>query len=351
MEPLITPSSSNHLFSETLQLQVLSDSSMNSTMLSEIFTGSGAVNVHTTAWFPIKNLAGFLLCVMGIPGNLLVVAVYSWKTSTSTRVYMLALAVADLVVCITGVVWTTVEFNSISKEIAKWCLHMSLAFSTLLLSFVSIERLMAIRRPHSFSLSPRRAKWALVVIALMGAFCAFVLSVARVKDYELLTRIFTASVTISSVVVMIGCYSVMAMTMLMKVRAAHRNTGVARGTSLHGSAPVTTVTMELNKVIPPSDFTSRKIFPESVVKSITVKLTKTYKGVSLLFIITAVFIACWMSQWLSDIGFRIPSTAKRMYILNSVVNPFIYSAVSGMFRDDVRQFCRAMRSKLASFCQ
>ena len=279
---------------------------------------------------------------MGIPGNLLVVAVYSWKTSTSTRVYMLALAVADFVVCIIGVVWTTVEFSSISKEIAKWCLHMSLVFSTLLLSFVSIERLMTVRRPHSFSLSPRRAKWALVVIALMGAFCAFVLSVARVKDYELLTRIFTASATVSSVVVMIGCNTIVAVTMLMKVPAAHRNAGVATGT---------TVTMELNNVTPPSNVTSRKIFPESVVKSITVKPAKTYKSVLLLFIITAVFIAFWMSQWLSDVGFRIPSTAKRMYILNSVVNPFIYSAVSGMFRDDVRQFCRAMRSKLASFCK
>ena len=258
---------------------------------------------------------------------------------------MLALAIADLVVCITGVVWTIVEFSSISQEITRWCLHMSLVFSTLLLSFVSIERLMAVRRPHSFSLSPRRAKWALVAIALMGAFYATVLSVARVKDYELLTCIFIASVTVSSVVVMIGCYSVMAMTMQMKARAAHRNIGVARGTSLPGSASVTTVTMELNNVTPPSDVTSRKIFPESVAKSITMKPAKTYKSVSLLFIITAVFIACWMSQWLSDVGFRIPSTAKHVYILNSVVNPFIYSAVSGMFRDDVRLFCRTMRSK------
>ena len=349
MQSLITPSSSNHLFSETLQLQVLNDSSINSTMLPEVFTGSDAINVQTTASVPIKNLAGFLLCVLGIPGNLLVIVVYSWKTSTSTRLYMLALAIADLVVCIIAVVWTRVEFSSISQEITKWCLHMSLAFSTLLLSFVSIERLIAVRRPHSFSLCPRRAKWALVVIALMGAFCATVLCVARVKHYELLTRIVIASVTGSSVVVMIGCYSVMAMTMLMKVRAVHRNTGVACGTPLPGSASVTTVTAELNNSRPPSDVTSRKIYPESVVKSITVKPAKTYKGVSLLFIITAVFIACWMSLWLSDVGFWIPSTARNLYILNSIVNPFIYSAVSGMFRDDVRQFCRAIRSKLGSF--
>ena len=153
MESIITPSSSNHLFSETLQLQVRSDSSVNSTMLSEMFTGSDAVSVNTTAWFSIKNLAAFLLCVLGIPGNLLVIAVYSWKTSTSTRLYMLALAIADLVVCIIGVVWTIVEFSIISQEITRWFLHMSLAFSTLLLSFVSIERLIAVRRPHSFSLN------------------------------------------------------------------------------------------------------------------------------------------------------------------------------------------------------
>ena len=230
------PSSSNQLFSETLQLQVLNDSSINSTMLPEIFTGSDVVNVHTTASVPINIFAAFLLCILGIPGNLIVVAAYSRKTSTSTRVYMLALAIADLVVCIIGVVWTIVEFSSINQEITKWCLHMSLAFSTLLLSFVSIERVMAVQRPHSFSLSPRRAKWALVVIALEAAFCPTVLSVARIKHYELLTRIVSASVTVSSVLVMIGCYSVMAIAMLMKVRAAHQNTGVARGTPLPGPA-------------------------------------------------------------------------------------------------------------------
>ena len=153
MESLITPSSSNHLVSENLQLQVLNDSSVNSTMLSEIFTASDIVNVHTTALVPFKNLAAFLLSVLGIPGNVLVLAVYSWKTSTSNRLYMLALAIADLVVCIIGVVWTIVEFSIISQEITRWFLHMSLAFSTLLLSFVSIERLIAVRRPHSFSLN------------------------------------------------------------------------------------------------------------------------------------------------------------------------------------------------------
>ena len=151
------------------------------------------------------------------------IAVYSWKTSTSTRLYMLALAIADLVVCIIGVVWTIVEFNSTNQAITKWCLHMSLAFSAVVLSFVSIERLMA----------------------------------NIYKDYELLTPIFTASVTISRVVIMIGCY----------------------------------------------------------------------KSVSLLFIITAVFSACWMSQWLSDVGFQIPSTAKHlmMFIIYyiTLLTPFI----------------------------
>ena len=107
----------------------------------------------------------------------------------------------------------------------------------------------------------------------------------------------------------------------------------------------------MGHVFPPSDVTSRKIFTESVVNSIALKPVKTYKGVSLLFIITAVFIACWMSQWLSDVGFRIQSTAKHMYILISVVNLIIYSTLIGLLRDDVRQFCRAMRSRLASFCQ
>ena len=349
MESLITPSSSNLLFSETLQLQMLNDSALNSSVRSDILNGSDHVPDHTTDWVTFENFAGFLMCMLGIPGNLFVIVVYSWKMTTSTRVYLFALALADLEICIIGVLLVTVKFTRIGKQIITFCAHTSLAFSILLLAFVSLERLMAVRRPYSFSLSPRRAKWALVIIDLVAAMCAMVLTIARVKDYGLLIRVFSMSITMSTVVVMIGCYSLMAVTLLNNVRASHRNVDVASMIPLPGTSG-RIVTFGITAT-PPNYATSYKIFPPSAVKSTTVKQAKTYKGVSVLFIITVVYIACWTPQWLSDLGFQGPKYVRHVYVLNSVVNPFSYSAVSGMFRDDVRQFCREMHSKLSRCCQ
>ena len=349
MESIVTPSSPKHLFSETLQLQMLNDSALNSSVPSDIFNGSDHVTDHATAWVTFENLAGVLMCVLGIPGNLFVIVVYSWKMSTSTRVYLFALALADLEICITGVLLITVKFTFIDKEIVVFCAYTSLAFSTLLLAFVSLERLLAIRRPHSFSLSPRRAKWALVSIYLVAAICAMVHIIARVNDYGLLLHVFSMSITMSSVVVMIGCYSLMALTLLSNVRAAHQKVHVANTLPLPGTSG-RIVTFGIIAT-PPNNATSHKIFPQSAVKSTTVKQAKTYKGVSVLFIITVVYIACWTPRWLHDLGLQVPKYAIRVYVLNSVVNPFIYSAVSGMFRDDVQRLCRKIHSKLSRCCQ
>ena len=351
MDSLITPSLSGQFGNESVQWQMMNDSANTFSITSEILNGSDHVSDHITVNVPIASISSFLICLLGIPGNLFVIAVYACRMSTSTRMYMFALAIADLEVCVIGVFLTSVELTKISIEITTFCVYASIVYSTLLLAFVSLERLMAVRHPHSFSLSPRRAKWPLAVIAFVAVFCAMVLTIARLNKYRLLRIAVTLFVTIASVMVMIGCYTLMAITMLMNVRAAHRNVGVVNMTPVEGPSTVPTVTLELTKVTPQVDVTSHKIYKLCGSKTTTVKQAKNYRSVCLLFTITVVFIACWMPQWLSDAGFQIQSSVERLFILNSVVNPFIYSAVSRMFRDDVRQFCREMRSKMSSCCR
>ncbi|KAI0229964.1 hypothetical protein LSAT2_019632 [Lamellibrachia satsuma] len=268
--------------------------------------------------------------------------------TTSTRVYMFALAVADLAVCISGIVLTTAKFNNISQVITFYCAHTSIIFSAFLLAFVSIERLLAVRRPHTFSLNSLRAKWALVVIAVVAAVCVLVLTVAQIKRYIRLRQVLLVVIIVANVVVMVVCYTLMAVTMLMKVRTARRNVGVARGTPVPGPSTVTTVATVASKNVATADVTSSKNSSVSVFKKTSANHAITYKFVTVLFIITAVFVACWTPQWLSDVGFAVPPQPKRMYMLNSVVNPFIYSAMSGMFRDDVRLFYRRVRSWLTT---
>ena len=103
---------------------------------------------------------------LGIPGNFLVCAVYAINMTTSTRVYMFALAVADLAVCICGIILATIRHNFISREVIGYLIYMSVAFSVFILSFVAVERLLAVRCSvlHGPGLGPRagpaRSPWA-----------------------------------------------------------------------------------------------------------------------------------------------------------------------------------------------
>ncbi|KAI0223953.1 hypothetical protein LSAT2_024967 [Lamellibrachia satsuma] len=342
MDSFITPSLLHNVLNESLQQEGLNDATNRSTSLQRVLNSSDEVNAAN--YVPIRRFASFLMCVLGIPGNLLVIAIYVRKMTTSTRVYMFALAVSDLAVCVSGIVLTTVKFDNISQVITLYCVHTSIMFSVFLLAFVSIERLLAVRRPHMFSLSSLRAKRALVVIAIVAAVCILVLTVARIKRYTRLRQVSLAVIIVTNVVIIVVCYTLMAVTMLLKVRTARRKVGVASSTPVPGPSTVTTV----SKRATTADFTSSKNNSVSVFKQTTANQTTTYRFVMVLFIITVVFVACWTPQWLSDVGFAVPLELRRMFILNSVVNPFIYSVMSGMFRDDVRLFYRRVRSWMST---
>ena len=290
-----------------------------------------------------ERLAIFLMCVLGIPGNVLVTAVYVCKMTSSVRVYMLALAVADLMVCISGVAMTAITLDGVGYNVIANTSRVSVIFSLLLLAFVSIERLLAVRRPHTFSLSIRRAKWALVVIAAATVASVMAVELARAVRYVVLSKALQVIVTFASVVVLIVCYTLLAGTMLVNRRTARRNVGVVATSHVPGTSAVSTVTTKGTTI---TDVTSRKH-----KSGITTTKAKEVKNVSLLFIITVVLLACWMPYWLYKSGMYVPPYLKRVFFLNSVVKPFIYSAVSGMFRDDVRQFYRQMRSRLTSCLQ
>ena len=258
MESINTPSLQNHDFYNNYHQQMLSNISNNSTLHQDIVNASDEINNFATIVEPVPSVATFLICLTGIPGNLLVIAVYAWKMTTSIRVYLFALAVADLVACICGIVLTTVTFDYITLEVTTYCVNMSVTFSLVLLTFVSIERLLAVRRPHTFSLSSLRAKRALVVIAVVAALCTVVLTVARIKRYALLVQILPAIGTVTNVMVMMVCYSLMAIKMLMNARNAHRNVGVARNTPAPGPSTVPSVTYFVPNVKATVDVASSK---------------------------------------------------------------------------------------------
>ena len=111
----------HNVLNDSWQQKGLNDATNRSTSLQRVLNSSDEVNA--TNYVSITHFASFLMCVLGIPGNLLVIAVYIRKMTTSTRVYMFALAVSDLTVCISGIVLTTVKFDNISQVITLYCAH------------------------------------------------------------------------------------------------------------------------------------------------------------------------------------------------------------------------------------
>ncbi|KAI0233233.1 hypothetical protein LSAT2_016494, partial [Lamellibrachia satsuma] len=72
--------------------------------------------------------------------------------------------------------------------------------------------------------------------------------------------------------------------------------------------------------------------PLATTNKTVAKERKTSGNVALLFIITFVFVVCWIPSSLDSMGFSIPREVQLLFIVNSVVNPFIYGVAGAMFR-------------------
>ena len=290
----------------------------------------------------IPSVPLFLVTVLGLPGNLFVIAVYIRRMTTSTKVYMFVLAIADSSVCICGIVLTSVRIDHVMLCVVLYFVDLSIMLSIYLLAVVSIERLIAVWWPHSFNLGAVRTKMAVTVIVVLSVVCAAVMTLARLRQYTPLARVFPMLITLFGVIIMIICYMLVAVKLLKTVRAAHTNIGTLSGAQSLAPGPSTT-SPNINVKNTGRGASGGNKVPATQVKA--------YKRVSLLFIVTVVFIACWLPQWLAYVGISVSAGVRRIFLLNSAVNPFIYSAASAMFRNDVRQFYHKTRSTLAACCR
>ena len=320
MDSFVTPRFLNQTFNASLKEDVLADLSNNSTLQHVVLNGSVVLEDDITHKHDAsERFALFLMCVLGIPGNVLVIAVYVCKMTSSVRVYMFALAVADLTVCVSGLALATIMLGSVGYNVIANTSRVSVIFSLLLLAFVSTERLLAMRRPHTFSLSIRRAKWALVVIAALTVVSLTAFELARAMRYVVLSKVLRVIVTLASVAVLIVCYTLLAVTMLMHRRTARRNVGVVATSPVPGTSAGSTVNKKgtaITDVTSTTKGTAITDVTSSKHKSgVTTTKAKEAKNVSLLFIITIVLLACWMPYWLYKAGMYVPSYLKRFFFL------------------------------------
>ena len=336
MDQFISPTLQSGMLNHSLQESLLNDTSNESGFRpTTLDDGDESNDVILPGGMRIANVFTFVTCVLGIPGNVLVIAVYVLKMTTSIRVYMFALAVADLVTCIYGIVSATVTFGYIGFEIAIHFAFLTLSFSVIILAFVAIERLLAVLRPGTFSLSVSRAKRVLVAITVAAIVSAVVMTTARVLKNKILLNGVQGTIIVSCVAVMIVCYSLIGITVVRKERAAHTTVGIA--CSAPGPSAVSAYRTGVSTISGPANTSKHSAKP--------IQRT-TLKSIYLLFTITMVFLLSWMPRWVTYVGLKVPRYAKRVFYINSVVNPFIYGVMSRMFRVDVQHLYRSIRTRL-----
>ena len=305
-------------------------------------SNQGVFHAATTAYQRIM----LLLCILGMPGNLFVVVIYIRKMTTSMRAYMLALGVVDTVICVCFSVMIIVYTDKLGTLILVFVFNSAVTFSTCLLAFLATERCMAIAKPHKFTLSTGRAKTALVVIAVFSVCYSAILSATLVFRLMPTYIILTTGLANVCFIVVLASYGVMAVILLKRVRSARRQIGAVTMT------PTSTEVVATTSMSTPASMSAAT--PKSTTGTVAaVKPTKAaqaQRGTLVLFVVTAVFVVCWLPFFLKNYGLPITDEFKRVFVINSIVNPFIYSFLSPMFRRDVRSFFCETRKKLCSCC-
>ena len=122
-------------------------------------------------------------------------------------------------------------------------------------------------------------------------------------------------------------YAMMAHLMRLRIRRLHT---IGSASPPAGRATPTVSTPTTVSIVVPS--------PRSAV--VIKSQQKTAKGLRVLLVVTVVFIACWSPLCVAVCGLPVPSVLLYLFIVNSVINPFIYSFMSSDFRQDVRRLFR-----------
>ena len=332
----------------------------NWSSLNESTANVTGTPVTTSFGMDALELCMFVIVIAGVPGNVLVVAVYARKLTTSVRMYMFTLAVTDVAICLS---YTTTAAMGVARKSSfvyksMWSVfNFGVEFSVLVLTVTAVERYWCIARPHSFTFSPRRGKAALVITALLALATLIVIKVFRsfnLKKTALLHMMLHLGFCTLVILVM---YTLLARELLLRFRrkeallhsSNHSNNNASWQQSSNGQSKTD------SSIEPPtplstgprySSVSTSEMKPAAHRITSGSKQSQEAKAALMLFVVTAVFLACWVPIWLRTLGVAVPRDVVRVYVIQSVVNPAIYGCMSRAFRDDVRHFLVTCRREL-----
>ncbi|XP_038053906.1 histamine H1 receptor-like [Patiria miniata] len=219
-----------------------------------------------------------VIFLFGVPGNCLILRVYWTKTlKTSTHVLIMALAWADLAVCVLAVhriyekVASMADFEVPEFTFIIWALETTaIATSVMMTAVIAADRYDCVCRPHRRFFTHKRGKiaaWAAFVFSLIINIPAFIPRTPGSSDQSLrLLRYAFRVICFVVALVMIGlCYGKVYMTIKkhtkVGVKGTTRDRGVSRladewSTRLHDSV-ITNVGPNISTVASGSTFISK----------------------------------------------------------------------------------------------
>ena len=323
------------------------------------------VSLFQISSFPVARLRAVkvvfqLLLLVGLLGNALVIAVHVNRLNTSTKIYMFSLAVADAFECAVGMVTGAWMFalGVVIRTAIVYIVHVAVVFSMTMLSFVALERCMAVLRPHHFSLNTRRASIAVTVIAIFAVVYAAAAVLAKTPPFHPLYVPLRVALTGTVLVVIFVSYNTVGILLLFRAHHRKRAVRVALTLSTNVNSTTNSGAGTSNKTVTPKCTNAPQQKTQSDAgasrgkKTVTPKSTnapehKSQSRMFLLFVVTVMCIACWLPFWLYTLGVPMPHQLSQVYVLHPFVNPMIYISMSSMFRELVREFYHNTRNKLA----
>ena len=335
----------------------INDTNDNWTSLDESGWNDTSTSPPWSLTMDTLGLCMFVTVIVGIPGNVLVIAVYARKLTSSVRMYMVTLAVTDIIICLSYAA-TAAMGASLKKDpiyLTLWSLfNFCVEFSLLVLTLTAVERYWSIARPHSFTFSPRRGKVALVATAAFALATMVAIKMWTAFNLKKIAKFHMMIHLGLCTLIILVMYTLLGRKLLMRLRRRKTQlnplaTSVAITQTTDGVPPTTLATLSVPQTPSShhltSDPSSSGVSPRAIVKTAAVnKQTQEAKAALMLFVVTAVFLACWVPVWIQMFGVHLPRDVQRIYVIQSVVNPAIYGCMSKTFRDDVRQFCANCRS-------